>query len=87
MVRGGLLPSIGASYPILSFLFAKVLDVFQILDPHRMTEKGDFFALMFFVMALAILFSYSVLGWFTNVIATVSSRATSFLLLGLPLHR
>lgn len=37
-----------------------------------MIKKGDFYALMFFVMALAILLIYSILGWLTNVIATVS---------------
>lgn len=62
---------VGACYPILAFVFAKVLDVFQIQDHHDMIKKGDFYALMFFVMALAILLIYGILGWLTNIIATV----------------
>ncbi|KAE8344925.1 hypothetical protein BDV24DRAFT_171412 [Aspergillus arachidicola] len=59
----------GATYPILAFVFAKVLDVFQIQSTSKMVEKGDFYALMFFVLALVILVVYGVLGWVTNVIA------------------
>ncbi|KOC12106.1 ATP-binding cassette multidrug transport protein [Aspergillus flavus AF70] len=59
----------GATYPILAFVFAKVLDVFQIQSTSKMVEKGDFYALMFFVLALVILVVYGVMGWVTNVIA------------------
>ncbi|KAJ1716273.1 ABC multidrug transporter [Aspergillus flavus] len=59
----------GATYPILAFVFAKVLDVFQIQPTSKMVEKGDFYALMFFVLALVILVVYGVMGWVTNVIA------------------
>ncbi|GMG04861.1 unnamed protein product [Aspergillus oryzae] len=63
---------VGATYPILAFVFAKVLDVFQIQSTSKMVEKGDFYALMFFVLALVILVVYGVMGWVTNVIAHVS---------------
>ncbi|KAE8137851.1 P-loop containing nucleoside triphosphate hydrolase protein [Aspergillus pseudotamarii] len=59
----------GATYPVLAFIFARVLDVFQIQSTSKMVEKGDFYALMFFVLALVILVVYGVLGWVTNVIA------------------
>ncbi|KAE8361269.1 P-loop containing nucleoside triphosphate hydrolase protein [Aspergillus caelatus] len=59
----------GATYPVLAFIFARVLDVFQIQSTSKMVEKGDFYALMFFVVALVILVVYGVLGWVTNVIA------------------
>lgn len=42
-----------------------------------MVKKGDFFALMFFVMALAVLLAYAVLGWITNVVAAVSRTVNS----------
>lgn len=64
--------NLGATYPILAFVFAKVLDVFQIHSTSKMVEKGDFYALMFFVLALVILVVYGVMGWVTNVIAHVS---------------
>lgn len=38
-----------------------------------MVQKGDFYALMFFVIALVVLVVYAILGWVTNVIATVGS--------------
>ena len=50
--------NLGATYPILAFVFAKVLDVFQIQPTSKMVEKGDFYALMFFVLALVILVVY-----------------------------
>ncbi|KAL4795058.1 ATP-binding cassette multidrug transport protein [Aspergillus venezuelensis] len=60
----------GATYPVLSFIFAKSLDSFQITDAAEMIRKGDFYALMFFVIALVILAVYGTLGWITNIIAT-----------------
>ncbi|KNG84722.1 putative ABC multidrug transporter [Aspergillus nomiae NRRL 13137] len=62
----------GATYPILAFLFAKVLDVFQIESTGKMVERGDFYALMFFVVALVILLVYGILGWVTTIMAHVS---------------
>lgn len=41
-----------------------------------MVKKGDFYALMFFVLALVILLVYAILGWVTNVISTVSVPRT-----------
>ncbi|KAJ5690007.1 hypothetical protein N7462_004399 [Penicillium macrosclerotiorum] len=60
----------GATNPVLAFIFARVLDVFQISDSHQMVKKGDFYALMFFVIALVIFIVYGVIGWVTNIIAT-----------------
>ncbi|KAE8155110.1 ATP-binding cassette multidrug transport protein [Aspergillus avenaceus] len=59
----------GATYPVLAFVFAKVLDVFQVSSSNEMIKRGDFYALMFFVIALVILLVYMILGWVTNVIA------------------
>lgn len=34
-----------------------------------MTRRGDFWALMFFVVALVNLFVYAILGWYSNLVA------------------
>ncbi|PLB48611.1 ATP-binding cassette multidrug transport protein [Aspergillus steynii IBT 23096] len=60
----------GATNPILAFLFARILDVFQIQSSDQMVKRGDFYALMFFVLALVVLLVYAILGWLTNVIST-----------------
>ncbi|KAL2818011.1 ATP-binding cassette multidrug transport protein [Aspergillus granulosus] len=60
----------GASYPVLAFIFARSLDAFQITDTTEMIDQGEFYALMFFVIALVILAVYGVLGWITNIIST-----------------
>lgn len=36
-----------------------------------MVSRGNFFALMFFVLALGVAVVYFVMGWCTNVIAQV----------------
>ncbi|KAM0420481.1 hypothetical protein ACHAPT_011776 [Fusarium lateritium] len=54
----------GGSYPALAVLFAHTMNAFQAAD----VKKGDFFSLMFFVVALAQLVIYAVAGWFSNVI-------------------
>lgn len=48
----------------------KLLDVFT-LQGSEMTNRGNFFALMFFVLALGVLVCYFVLGWTTNLVAQV----------------
>ncbi|KAA8645148.1 ABC transporter ATP-binding protein [Aspergillus tanneri] len=60
----------GATYPVLAFIFSRILDVFQEQSKNEMVKKGDFYALMFFVLALVIFVVYATLGWVTNVIAT-----------------
>ncbi|KAL2784757.1 ATP-binding cassette multidrug transport protein [Aspergillus keveii] len=60
----------GGSYPVLAFLFARSLDAFQVTDTAEMVDRGEFYALMFFVLALVILAVYATLGWVTNIIST-----------------
>ncbi|KAL3485640.1 ATP-binding cassette multidrug transport protein [Aspergillus germanicus] len=60
----------GGSYPVLAFVFARSLDAFQITDTAEMIDRGEFYALMFFVLALVILAVYATLGWVTNIIST-----------------
>ncbi|KAK3695875.1 P-loop containing nucleoside triphosphate hydrolase protein [Podospora appendiculata] len=58
----------GATYPALAILLAHTMDTFA-LTGSAMTERGDFFALMFFVVAIGNLLAYAAMGWLTNVIS------------------
>ncbi|UPK99813.1 hypothetical protein LCI18_010748 [Fusarium solani-melongenae] len=57
-----------AAYPGQAILMSKFIDVFK-LTGSAMQTKGNFFALMFLVMACGCLVVYFVLGWTSNVIA------------------
>jgi len=41
------------------------------LQGSEMTSRGDFWALMFFVVALVNGIGYAVFGWYCNVVAQV----------------
>lgn len=47
---------------------SRVLDSFALVGD-AMTEQGDFYSLMFFVLALGNLLAYAGLGWFSNILA------------------
>ncbi|KAJ4313471.1 hypothetical protein N0V84_009396 [Fusarium piperis] len=55
-----------AIFPAQAVLLGKVMTVFT--SPN-MVSRGNFFALMLFVLALGSLFVYFILGWATNVVA------------------
>jgi ATP-binding cassette subfamily B (MDR/TAP) protein 1 len=50
----------GAAIPIQGFLFSKLVTVFQLTGPHR-TERANFWAAMFFTLALTNITSYAIL--------------------------
>jgi ATP-binding cassette subfamily B (MDR/TAP) protein 1 len=52
-----------------------MMDVFT-LTGEAMTDRGDFFASMFIVMAAGCLVFYFIMGWAVNVVAQV--RPLSF---------
>ncbi|KAK5165760.1 uncharacterized protein LTR77_008683 [Saxophila tyrrhenica] len=55
----------GGTFPAQALLDAHLINVFTIsIDEGR--ERADFFALMFFIVALANLFAYFVVGWICN---------------------
>lgn len=56
-------------YPGQALLLGNVMDVF---DPDLDQRRGNFFALMFFIMAICLLFVYMGMGWVSNHIAQVS---------------
>ncbi|RYP32537.1 hypothetical protein DL767_005149 [Monosporascus sp. MG133] len=63
----------GGTFPAQAFIFAQALQVFQ-MSGSDVVRRGDFWALMFFVVALANFFLYFVLGWMANVIIQKVSR-------------
>jgi ATP-binding cassette subfamily B (MDR/TAP) protein 1 len=54
---------------------SRFIDVFELTGP-AMQKKGNFFALMFFVMGLGALVAYFVLGWCSSVVAQVRLLVT-----------
>ncbi|KAH6666837.1 multidrug resistance protein 14 [Halenospora varia] len=64
----------GSNWAILAFLFSKLVTVFQLQGQHRI-DRGNFWALMFFVLAITNLLTYSI-GFFLFAIAgSVSTKA------------
>lgn len=61
----------GATFPAQAILFSRVVEAFQLV-PNRGIEQGDFYSLMFFVVALGNLFAYAAVGWASNIVAQVS---------------
>lgn len=59
----------GITYPSLAILFSRTMDAFSAVD----VEKGNFYSLMFFVVALGNAMIYAAGGWVANVISQVSS--------------
>ncbi|RYP09620.1 hypothetical protein DL764_001162 [Monosporascus ibericus] len=63
----------GGTFPAQAVIFAQTLQVFQ-MSGSDVVRRGDFWALMFFVVALANFFLYFVMGWLANVIIQKVSR-------------
>ncbi|KPM36679.1 Multidrug resistance protein 1 [Neonectria ditissima] len=61
----------GITYPSLAILFSRTMEAFSAVD----VEKGNFYSLMFFVVALGNAVIYAAGGWVANVI---SQRAMTF---------
>lgn len=58
---------IGITYPAMAVLVSKSLEAYETTD----VTKANFFALMFFVVALGNLVLYATTGWLSNVVAQV----------------
>lgn len=64
----------GGGWAVLAFLFSKLVTVFQLQGQHRV-DRGNFWALMFFILAITNLLAYSI-GFFLFAIAgSVSTKA------------
>jgi ATP-binding cassette subfamily B (MDR/TAP) protein 1 len=58
---------LGATYPALAVLFSKTMEAFTTID----VPKANFFALMFFVVAIGNGVAYCYAGWVSNVVGQV----------------
>lgn len=63
----------GAIFPVQAVLFSKIITVFQ-LNGAALRERGNFWSLMFFVLALGTLVSYAGIGFVLTVAAVLTSR-------------
>ncbi|EER24151.1 ABC transporter, putative [Coccidioides posadasii C735 delta SOWgp] len=63
----------GGAFPAQAVLFSKIVTIFQ-LPEDELADRVSFWALMFFVLALGVLFSYGSVGFFLTVAAFRVSR-------------
>ncbi|KAF6803008.1 multidrug resistance protein 3 (p glycoprotein 3) [Colletotrichum musicola] len=59
-----------AAYPGQALLMSRFIEVFQYTGS-QMQKKGNFIALMFFVVGIGAFVVYFIIGWCSNTIATV----------------
>ena len=57
----------GGTYPVQAILFSRLINVYT-LEGSEAKQQANFYALMFFVLALANLFGYFCIGWACNTI-------------------
>lgn len=60
-----------AGFALQSWLFAHLVEVFQFTG-EKLKNAGNFWALMFFILALAMALFYYLLGYASNSISMVS---------------
>jgi ATP-binding cassette subfamily B (MDR/TAP) protein 1 len=58
----------GLTFPAQGIVFARIFGAFQ-LPPRQAVERGDFFSLIFFIIALGNFFVYFTIGWVSNYVA------------------
>ncbi|KAF2127626.1 multidrug resistance protein-like protein 1 [Dothidotthia symphoricarpi CBS 119687] len=63
----------GATFPAQAILFARIVEAFT-LPPDQGVDQGDFYSLMFFIVAIGNLIVYAVVGWASNIVAQNVSR-------------
>jgi ATP-binding cassette subfamily B (MDR/TAP) protein 1 len=63
----------GGTFPGQALLYSRLLGVF-LLPPDEAKSHANFYALMFFVLALGNLVAYAVIGWICNVIGQVTTH-------------
>jgi ATP-binding cassette subfamily B (MDR/TAP) protein 1 len=63
----------GAVFPAQAILFSRIVTVFS-LTGSKLEERGNFWALMFFFLALGTLIAYASIGFFWTTVAFMMSR-------------
>ncbi|KAE8373973.1 P-loop containing nucleoside triphosphate hydrolase protein [Aspergillus bertholletiae] len=59
----------GAAFPLQSWLFAQLIHVFQYTG-QQLADAANFWALMFFILALGVALCYSIVGYSANSLST-----------------
>jgi hypothetical protein len=65
-----------ATYPLQAYLFAHLIQVFT-LTGSDLVSKGNFWALMFFILACGTGIAYFVMGWAGHLVSIVSPHQLS----------
>jgi len=63
----------GGVFPASAILFSRLVTVFK-YDGEELERRGNFFALMFFILALGTLFAYASLGFFFTVAGMITAK-------------
>lgn len=63
----------GATYPAQALLFSRIARAFEI-PAAEAVEQGDFYSLMFFIVAIGNFIAYALIGWFSNIVCVEVSR-------------
>jgi ATP-binding cassette subfamily B (MDR/TAP) protein 1 len=63
----------GLTYPAQAIVFSRTMTAFQLEAPD-IVKQGDFWSLMFFVIAVGNFLVYAVIGWNCNIVAQSASR-------------
>ena len=63
----------GCTYPAQAIIFARIIHAFE-LPGSEANDHGNFYSLMFLVVAIGNLVVYCVIGWFSNVVVQHVSR-------------
>lgn len=64
----------GGTYPAQAIIFSRLINVFILPRNSEGQHKADFWALMFFVLALSNLFAYMCIGWSCATIGQTVTR-------------
>lgn len=59
----------GAAVPVQAWLFSNVTVVFQELNMKDIVDKGSFWSLMLFILAICAALSYATIGYFSNTLS------------------
>lgn len=63
----------GGTFPGQAIIYSRLLNVF-LLPAQQAKSEANFYALMFFVLALGNLLAYAIIGWTCNVIGQVTTH-------------
>lgn len=61
-----------AMFPLQAYIFGQLIGIFT-LTGSELVRRGNFWALMFFVLALAVFLAYFIVAWVGHVISCVRS--------------